>query len=68
MNDTASIIEEIIDEEEKRKFRRGTADLMAKSYTDIMHPIISEYPDLDPDRDTEWFKNNHNKRITKNNI
>ena len=65
MNDVALIIEEISDEEEKRKFRRGIAGLMGKLFTDILHHIIREHPDLDPDRDTEWFKELQKKRKSR---
>ena len=65
MNDVASIIEKINDEEEKRKFRKGIGCLMGKLYTDIMHPIIRERPDLDPDRTTEWFKDLQKIRKSK---
>ena len=66
MNDVASIIEKIDDEKEKRKFRKGIGGLMGKLYTDIMYHIIHENPDLDPDRNTEWFKELQKKRKFKN--
>ena len=66
MNDVALIIEEINDDEEKRKFRKGIGGLMGKLYTDIMHPIIHEHPDLDPDRNAEWLNELHEKRKLKN--
>jgi len=65
MNDVALIIEEISDEEEKRKFRRGIGGLMGKLYTDIMYPIIREHPDFDPDRNIEWFKDLQKKRKSR---
>lgn len=65
MNDVASIIEEINDEEEKCKFRRGIASLMGNLFTDIIHHIIREHPDLDSDRNTEWFKDLQKKRKSK---
>jgi len=66
MNDVALIIEEISDEEEKRKFRRGIGGLMGKLYTDIMYHIIREHPHFDPDRNTEWFKDLQKKRKSRN--
>ncbi len=34
---------------ERRKFRRGLAELMI-GYVDLMTDIVRQYPDLDPDR------------------
>ena len=65
VNDVALIIEEISDEGEKRKFRKGVAGLMGNLFTDIMHHIIREHPDLDPDRNTEWFKELQKKRKSR---
>jgi predicted nucleic acid-binding Zn-ribbon protein len=65
MNDIAAIIEDISNEEEKKKFRREIADLMIRSFTKIMHPIIREHDELDPDIDTEWFKEIQKKRKSK---
>jgi len=65
MNDVVSIIEDINDEKEKKKFRRELGDLMGKSFTNIMCPIIREYPDLDPDIKTDWYKNLQKKRKSK---
>ncbi len=62
MNDVALIIEEISDEQEKRKFRKGIAGVMGSLHTDIVHHIIREHPDLDPDRNSEWFKELQKKR------
>jgi hypothetical protein len=66
LNELAADIEKIKDIEEKKKYRRGVGELMTRSYTDIMRHIIREYPELDPDKDSDWHKEMQKKRINKN--
>ena len=68
LNDLAADIEKIKDLEEKKKYRRGVGELMGRSYTDIMRPIIKEYPDLDPDKDLDWSKEIPSKKSTRDKI
>ncbi|MFZ6801488.1 hypothetical protein [Undibacterium sp. Di24W] len=56
LNKIAHQIEAIKVEEEKLQFRRGISNLMGGVYGDLMRPIIREFPELDPDKDEEWFK------------
>lgn len=49
MNTVAALIEKIDDEKQKLILRGGIADLMGAVYTDLMRPIIREYPELNPD-------------------
>jgi len=67
LNDLAADIENIKDIEEKKKYRRGVGELMGRSYTDIMSPIVREYPELDPDKDSNWSKDIQKKRESKKN-
>ncbi len=67
LNGLAAEIEKIKDIEEKKKYRRGVGELMGRSYTDIMLPIIREYPELDPDKDLDWNKDIQKKRKPKKN-
>ena len=56
LNDLAGVVETIADENERKAFRRPLAEMMTQTFTDIMLPIIRQYRDLDPDKDTEWYK------------
>ncbi|UCE07917.1 MAG: nuclear receptor NHR-99 [bacterium] len=62
LNDAAALVEQIDDEQEKRKLRRGLGEIMGRSFTDLILPIIQEYPDLDPDKDRDWWKTLKEKR------
>ena len=46
MNDSASKIEYLKDETEKKQFRRAIAEMMSILYIDLMCPVIRNYPDL----------------------
>lgn len=41
--------DKIADDQERRDFRKGLADIIV-SYTDILMSVIFQYPELDPDR------------------
>ena len=51
INDACELVEQIADEHEMRRFRKGLGELMGHIYTDLMIPILRQYPDLDPDKD-----------------
>jgi hypothetical protein len=48
----SALSERMEDNAERRKFRRGLAELMI-GYIDLMTDIFRQYPDLDPDRDAK---------------
>lgn len=50
LNAAVKITEQIKNEEERIKFRRGVAEIMGRIYTDLELPIIRQYPELDPDK------------------
>ena len=50
LNKAAELIEQINDEEERKKFRKGLGGIMAGIYTELELLIIQQYPDLDPDK------------------
>jgi len=66
LNEASLQIEQISDDKEKKVLRRGLAEIMGRIFTDLEIPIIREYPDLDPDKDTEWLKALKNKSAGKN--
>jgi len=49
VNTLESLLEKIVDNDEKQAFRRHLADVMI-GYIDIQMAIVRQYPDLDPDR------------------
>jgi hypothetical protein len=42
---------QIADTEERRIIHRGLGEVAAHIYTEVMIPIVRQYPDLDPIRD-----------------
>lgn len=40
----------ISNEEERKSYAKQLGDIMGRMYTEIMIPIIRQYPDLDPDQ------------------
>jgi hypothetical protein len=50
LNEATDIINHIESEEEQKSLRRPIGQIIGKTYTDLMIPIIKEYPDLDPDK------------------
>ncbi len=40
----------IEDQNEQLEIRQGLGDVIGRVYTEIMMPILRQYPDLDPDR------------------
>jgi hypothetical protein len=51
--DALSVLSERIEnDDERRSFRRGLADIMI-GYIDLMRDIVRQYPDLDPDGDAK---------------
>jgi hypothetical protein len=50
LNDAAAVIETVSDREEQKRLRRPLGELMQSVWTDLMQPIVREYPDLDPDK------------------
>jgi formate-dependent nitrite reductase membrane component NrfD len=53
INKVCQTIELIADEEEKLTTRRAMGGVFSAVYSGLMLPIIRQYPDLDPDRQTE---------------
>lgn len=50
LNKAAELIEQIGDEEERKKFRKGLGGVMAGIYTELELLVIKQYPNLDPDK------------------
>ena len=53
----AEYCQEIEDESERSNIRRAIGNLMGRHFTDVMIPIIKQYPDLGPDKTgAEWYQ------------
>ena len=50
LNAATSLTSQIDDKEEQARMRKGIGEIMNIAYVDLMRPIASQYPDLDPDR------------------
>lgn len=46
----SEITRKIQDKDEQVKFRQGLGQLVGDIYTELMIPILRQYPDLDPDK------------------
>ena len=42
---------EIADDEERKRYLRAIADIIADVFVTLIRPIVKEYPELDPDRE-----------------
>jgi len=50
LNSATVLTSQITDKNEQVTFRAGIGQIMGIVYTELMMPIIQQYPDLDPDR------------------
>lgn len=50
LNSATALTDQISNKDEQAALRRGIGELMGRIYTDLMIPIIKQYPELDPDR------------------
>jgi len=49
-NRATEIISQVSSQEEQRALRRGLVESVGKVYSNVMYPILRQYPDLDPDK------------------
>lgn len=50
LNQATQIISTVEDTKEQEDLRHPIGNLMGLVWTDLMSPIVKEYPDLDPDK------------------
>jgi DNA-binding transcriptional LysR family regulator len=50
MNQVCDLINQLESEEEREQFRRGMSGMLADVYTELMRPLIRQFPELDPDK------------------
>jgi hypothetical protein len=48
LNDAAQLVETIDDATLQRKLKGAIADVVLSVFTDLIRPIVRQYPDLDP--------------------
>jgi Zn-dependent oligopeptidase len=63
-NEVVEIVETIEDVAENKELRRALGEAMCASM-DTLWPLIRQYPDLDPDKDTQWYKDREAKRAAR---
>jgi hypothetical protein len=51
LNKVTALSNKIENEEERKIIRRGIGEIGGRVYTDLMMPIIRQYPDLEPEKD-----------------
>ena len=51
LHTATELTSEIEDENERKLIRKGIGEIGGRIYTDLMRPIIRQYPDLDPDKE-----------------
>jgi len=49
MDQVCEEIDRLESEEEKDQLRRGMSAMLADVYTELMRPLIQQFPELDPD-------------------
>ena len=49
MDEVCAQIDRLDSEDEKMQLRRGMGGMLADVYTELMRPLIQQFPELDPD-------------------
>ena len=65
LSEADPILRKIVDEAERKKFLRPLGEMLLDIWDKLERPIVKKFPDLDPDKDTEWFKALEKKRNNK---
>jgi hypothetical protein len=50
LNDATELTAQISDLDERKAIRRAIAEITATAYSELLVPILRQYPDLDPER------------------
>lgn len=50
LNEATALAETIPDLEERKAVRRAIAEITARTYTDLIRPIVRQFPELDPEK------------------
>jgi uncharacterized protein YutE (UPF0331/DUF86 family) len=65
VNSLCEIVETISDPAERKELRRAIGAIFECSF-DLLLPVMRQYPEFDPDKDTEWFKEMKARRAARN--
>lgn len=50
LNKATELTAKIGNEEERKAVRRAIGEITTRAYTDLIRPIVRQFPDLDPER------------------
>ncbi len=50
LNDATALTGQISDTDERKAVRRAIAEITGTAYSELIRPILRQYPDLDPER------------------
>lgn len=50
LNTATELTDQIPDTEERKAVRRAIAEITGTAYSELILPIVRQYPDLDPER------------------
>jgi hypothetical protein len=53
LNKATELTKEIADPAEQKAVRRGIGEITTLAYTNLIRPIVRQFPDLDPDKPTK---------------
>jgi hypothetical protein len=53
LNSATELTDMITDPEERKAVRRSIGELTSQAYTDLIRPIVRQFPDLDPEKRPE---------------
>jgi hypothetical protein len=65
VNSICEIVETIPDAAERKELRRAIGAIFEGSF-DVLLPVMRQYPEFDPDKDKEWFKEMKARRASRN--
>jgi len=65
LNEANRIVSEHSTSPEKEHLRRGLGTMMDGLWVDLMWPIARQYPHLDPDKDSDWFRDLQARRKSR---
>jgi len=65
LNEADPILRKIADEAERKSFLHPLGEMLADIWGKLQRPIVRKFPDLDPDKDTEWYKALKDRRNNK---
>lgn len=51
LNEATVLTDQISDVEERKRVLRAIAEVNGTAYSELIRPILRQYPDLDPDRE-----------------